>query len=90
MLQVVPHNSAHRFPARSKGTIDSKAGVKMLSLLVAFLIFLLVVCVIAWLVTWILSNIPGAPPAAARVWAIAGIVILIWVIQRALPAFGVH
>jgi hypothetical protein len=62
----------------------------MLSLLVAFLIFLLVVCVIAAIATWIISNIPGAPPWSSRlVWAVAGIIILIWVIGH-LGAFGFH
>jgi hypothetical protein len=63
----------------------------MLSLLVSFLIFLLIVCVIAWIVAWILSNIPGAPPMASRVvWAVAGIIILIWVIAHFAPMAGLH
>jgi hypothetical protein len=53
------------------------------SLLVSFLILLLIVCVIAALVIWILSNIPGVPPWSRNVvLAIAGLVILIWVIQH--------
>lgn len=63
----------------------------MLTLLVSFLIFLVIVCIVAAVVVWILQNIPGVPPFAPRiVWAIAGIVILIWILQRALPALGVH
>jgi hypothetical protein len=63
----------------------------MLSLLVSFLIFLVIVCIVAAIVVWILQNIPGVPPFAPRiVWAIAGIVILIWILHRALPALGVH
>jgi hypothetical protein len=62
----------------------------MISLLVAFLIMLLVVCVIAALVIWILGNIPGVPPWTRNVvLAIAGIVVLIWLLQH-LAAFGVH
>jgi hypothetical protein len=62
----------------------------MLSLLVAFLIFLIVVCVIAAIVVWIISNIPGVPPFAPRiVYAIAGVIILIWLLQH-LGSFGVH
>ena len=54
-----------------------------MSLVIAFLIFLLIVCIIAGLVAWILSNIPGVPPWAQRVvWAVAGIVILLWVLQH--------
>jgi hypothetical protein len=63
----------------------------MLALLVPFLIMLIVVCGIAWLAAWIISNIPGAPGGAARIiWAIAGVVILIWVLQHVLPLAGVH
>jgi len=62
----------------------------MLALLVAFLIMLLIVAVFAGVVVWILSNIPGVPPFAPRiVWAVAGIIVLIWLIQH-LPSAGVH
>lgn len=62
----------------------------MVSLLVSALIMLLVVCVIAAIVCWILGNIPGVPPWATRVvWAIAGLVILIWILEH-LGSFGVH
>jgi len=62
----------------------------MLSLLVAFLIFLVIVFVIAAVIAYILSNIPGVPPFAPRiVYAVAGIVVLIWLVQH-LGAFGVH
>jgi hypothetical protein len=62
----------------------------MISLLIAFLIMLLVVCVIAALVIWILGDIPGVPAWARQVvLAIAGIVILIWLLQH-LAAFGMH
>ena len=62
----------------------------MLSLLVAFLIFLVIVAVVAAIVSWILQNIPGIPPFAPRiVWAVAGIVVLIWILQH-LGSFGVH
>jgi len=60
------------------------------SLLVSLLIFLLVVCVFAALVVWILGKIPGMPAWAGNVaWAVAGIVVLIWLIDH-LAAFGVH
>jgi hypothetical protein len=52
-------------------------------LLVSFLILLLIVCIIAAVAVWILSNIPGVPPWSRNlVWAIAGIVILIWLINN--------
>lgn len=63
----------------------------MLSLLISFLIVLLVVCVIAWLVAWIISNIPGAPAGARNiVYAVAGIILLIWVLYHIGPALGIH
>ena len=62
----------------------------MLSLLVTFLIVVLVVCVVAAIVVWILGNIPGVPGWAPRiVWAIAGLVLLIWILEH-LGSFGVH
>lgn len=62
----------------------------MISLLVSALILLLVVCVIAAIVVWILGNIPGVPAWAPRVvWAIAGLIILIWIIEH-LGVLGVH
>ena len=63
----------------------------MLSLLVAFLIFLLIVCVIAAIVIWILSNIPGVPPFSRNiVLAIAGIIVLIWLLQHFGSYAGIH
>lgn len=54
-----------------------------MALVIAFLIFILIVCVLAALVAWILSNIPGVPAWAPKVvWAVAGIVVLIWVLQH--------
>lgn len=52
-------------------------------LLVAFLIFLIIVCVVAALAAFILSNIPGIPAWAPKVvWAIAGVVVLIWLLEH--------
>jgi hypothetical protein len=57
-------------------------------LLIHGLIMLLVLCVIAALAIWILGNIPGIPAWFAKViWAIVGIIILIWVVAN-LSAFG--
>ena len=62
----------------------------MLSLLVAFLIVVVVVCVFAAIVAWILGNIPGVPPWAPRVvWAIAGLIVLIWLLEH-ISALGIH
>ena len=63
----------------------------MLSLLVGFLIFLVIVCVIAALVIWILSNIPGVPPWARNVvLAVAGIAVLIWLLDHFGRYAGIH
>lgn len=63
----------------------------MLSLVVAFLIFLLIVAVIAALVIWILGNIPGVPPWSRNVvLAIAGIVVLIWIVEHFGRYAGIH
>jgi hypothetical protein len=52
-------------------------------LVIAFLIVLLIVCVLAALVAWILTNIPGVPAWAPKVvWAVAGIIVLIWLLQN--------
>lgn len=63
----------------------------MISLLVSFLILLLVVCVIAAIVVWIIGNIPGAPPFTRNVvYAIAGLIVLIWLLKNVLPLLGFH
>lgn len=54
----------------------------MLSLLVAFLIFALIAGIVAWLVVFILSSIPGFPVPPRFVWAVYGIVLLIWVLEH--------
>lgn len=63
----------------------------MLEALVAFLIFLLIVCAIAALVSWILSNIPGIPAWSRNVvLAIAGILVLIYIVQHFGRYAGIH
>ena len=61
------------------------------ALLIHFLIFLVIVCAVAAIVAnWILPNIDGVPAFMPRiVWAIAGIIVLVWVLEVALPALGV-
>jgi hypothetical protein len=65
-------------------------GYPMLALLVPFLWLLIIVFAIAALVVFILGKL-GAPAQFQNItWAIAGVVILIWVLQHVLPLAGVH
>ena len=52
----------------------------MTALLIAFLIFLAIVCVVTALVAFILDKL--GLPFGNYAWALAGIVILIWVLEH--------
>jgi hypothetical protein len=55
----------------------------MTALLISFLIFLVIVCVVTALVAFILDKL--GLPFSNFAWALAGIIILIWVLEH-LPA----
>lgn len=51
-----------------------------MAILISFLIFLVIVCVITALVVFILDKL--GVPLGNYAWAVAGIIILIWILQH--------
>lgn len=59
------------------------------AVLIHFVIFLVIVCAVAAIVCkWILPAV-GAPAVIINiVWAIAGVIVLVYLLEVILPAFG--
>ncbi len=59
--------------------------------LIAFLIFALIVLVIAYVVLYVLRMIPGLPPPVLQLAPlIIGLIVLLILVNRALPLLGLN
>ena len=57
--------------------------------LIAFLIFALIVLVIAYVILYVLRMIPGLPPPVMQLAPlIIGVIVLLVLLDRALPLLG--